>query len=67
MTAGASGIGRKIGEAFAASGWSVWVTDVDTAALPSCPAVWRAESVDVAGKTAMAALFSAGRKRPGPA
>lgn len=57
ITAGASGIGRKMGEAFAAAGWRVWVTDVDAAALASCPADWRAEHVDVADEGAMAALF----------
>lgn len=33
VTAGASGIGRVIAEAFAATGARVWVTDIDETAL----------------------------------
>jgi|GEM_PF-5639794 len=47
VTAGASGIGRAIGGAFAAGGWSVWVTDIDEAALATCPDDWRTDVVDV--------------------
>ncbi len=36
ITAGASGIGRAMGDAFAAAGFEVWVTDVDRAALDHC-------------------------------
>ena len=38
ITAGASGIGRVMGEAFFAAGWNVWVTDIDASALATCPA-----------------------------
>ena len=38
ITAGASGIGRAIAEAFAADGARVWVADIDEAALATCPA-----------------------------
>lgn len=58
ITAGASGIGRAIGQAFDAAGWRVWVTDIDAAALARCPAGWRADPVDVADAAAMAALFA---------
>lgn len=57
ITAGASGIGRVIGATFAAAGWSVWVTDIDEAALASCPSDWRADLVDVSDEAAMVRLF----------
>jgi NAD(P)-dependent dehydrogenase (short-subunit alcohol dehydrogenase family) len=58
ITAGASGIGLAMGEAFAAAGYDIWVSDVDTAALASVPAGWRASEVDVSDEAAMAALFA---------
>jgi NAD(P)-dependent dehydrogenase (short-subunit alcohol dehydrogenase family) len=58
ITAGASGIGRAMGAAFAAAGWRVWVTDVDDRALAGCPADWRADHVDTADEDAMSALFA---------
>ncbi len=57
ITAGGSGIGRAMGEAFAEAGYRVWVTDVDAAALGALPGEWRASRVDVADEPAMAALF----------
>lgn len=57
VTAGASGIGRAIAQAFAATGARVWMTDIDDAALASCPAAWRRDRVDVADPAAMRALF----------
>ena len=47
ITAGASGIGFAMGEAFSAAGHEVWVTDVDDAALARCPSNWIARQVDV--------------------
>ena len=41
ITAGASGIGRAMAEAFAGTGARVWVADVDEAALRACPEDWR--------------------------
>lgn len=58
VTAGASGIGRVIGQAFASAGWRVWVADIDDAALAGCPADWRADRVDVSDEAAMADLFT---------
>ena len=57
ITAGASGIGRAMGEAFDAAGFDVWVTDVDKQALAGCPERWRTTQVDASDEDAMAALF----------
>ena len=59
ITAGASGIGRAMGEAFAAAGYEVWVTDVDAAALAAVPAGWQGHLVDASDEAAMRALFAA--------
>jgi len=37
ITAGASGVGRAMAEAFDAAGWQVWVADVDPQRLADCP------------------------------
>lgn len=57
ITAGASGIGRAMGEAFAAAGARVWVTDVDRAALDGCPEAWGRTVLDVRDEDGAAALF----------
>ena len=57
ITAGASGIGRAMAEAFAAAGAQVWVADVDVAALEACPADWQRTVLDVTDEAAVAALF----------
>jgi NAD(P)-dependent dehydrogenase (short-subunit alcohol dehydrogenase family) len=57
VTAGASGIGRAMGEAFFAAGYRVWVTDVDVVALDALPQAWRASAVDVSDETGMKRLF----------
>ncbi len=57
ITAGASGIGRAMGEAFDAAGYAVWVTDVDAGALASCPEGWQVRQVDVTDEAAMAAVI----------
>ncbi len=57
ITAGASGIGRAMGEAFAATGALVWVTDIDDAALATVPETWRRDRVDASDPQAMADLF----------
>ncbi len=57
ITAGASGIGRAMGEAFAADGADVWVTDIDAAILADLPTDWRRTEVSAADQPGMAALF----------
>ena len=57
ITAGASGIGFAMGEAFEASGYDVWVTDVNAAALENCPKTWTTRMVDAANEAQMRALF----------
>jgi NAD(P)-dependent dehydrogenase (short-subunit alcohol dehydrogenase family) len=59
ITAGAGGIGRAMGEAFAAAGARVWVTDIDSDALAACPKGWGKTCLDVTDGDAMAAMFAA--------
>ena len=56
ITAGASGIGRAMAEAFAAAGWQVWVSDIDRAALAALPGDWVARRCDVAHEADLRAL-----------
>ncbi|MEO0391034.1 MAG: SDR family oxidoreductase [Pseudomonadota bacterium] len=58
ITAGASGIGRAMATGFAATGAAVWVTDVDAAALASCPADWHCTEADVTDEAAMADIIA---------
>jgi NAD(P)-dependent dehydrogenase (short-subunit alcohol dehydrogenase family) len=57
ITAGASGIGRAMGEAFEAQGAQVWVTDIDDNALQQVPKSWRRSLVNAADDAQMKALF----------
>ena len=59
ITAGASGIGLEMARAFAATGASVWVTDVDQAALAALPDGLRGDHVDASDEAAMDGLFAA--------
>ena len=47
-----------MGEAFEASGFEVWVTDVDATALASCPKTWHCHRANAADEEAMAAVFA---------
>lgn len=58
ITAGASGIGRAMGEAFDAAGYDVWVTDVDAVALEACPKAWHCQRANAADEAEMAAVFA---------
>lgn len=57
ITAGASGLGFAMGEAFEVAGYEVWVTDVDGAALAGCPTTWTTRNVDASNDAQMSALF----------
>ena len=57
ITAGASGVGRAMAEAFDAAGAQVWVADVDPNALSDCPAHWQRSEANVADEDAVATLF----------
>ncbi|UWR27418.1 SDR family oxidoreductase [Sulfitobacter sp. S223] len=58
ITAGASGIGRAMGEAFAAVGMEVWVTDVDGKALATLPKGWQTRKADAVDENAMAQVMA---------
>ena len=57
ITAGASGVGRAMADAFDAAGAQVWVADLDQPALTKCPDHWQRSQVNVADEDAVAALF----------
>ncbi len=58
ITAGASGIGLAMGQAFEAAGHEVWVTDVDREALAAVPKAWQRAEVDASDEQRMATLFA---------
>ena len=58
ITGGGAGIGRAMGQAFAAQGAEVWVTDVDMSVLEALPPGWRGSKCDVSDERAMADLFA---------
>ncbi|MCL6283891.1 SDR family oxidoreductase [Ruegeria sp. 2012CJ41-6] len=58
ITAGASGVGRAVAEAFSEAGAQIWVADVDTQALSICPEGWRRTRVDVSDAAGISALFA---------
>ena len=47
-----------MGEAFEAAGYEVWVTDLDAAALETCPDTWRCLQANAADEAAMAGVFT---------
>jgi len=58
ITAGGSGIGRAMGEAFDAAGYEVWVADVDAAALAELPKTWHGHLANAADEAEMAEVFA---------
>ena len=58
ITAGAAGIGRAMGTAFAAAGYEVWVSDVDAAALRACPEDWQRREAPADDEAAMRDLLA---------
>ena len=58
ITAGGNGIGWAMGQAFAAAGFRVWVTDVEAASLDACPVEWQKSLVDASDETQVADLFA---------
>ena len=57
ITAGAQGIGREMAAQFDANGAVVWVTDVDQAALETCPKHWHKTVADVSNASQMSEVF----------
>lgn len=57
ITAGGSGIGLAMAQAFDAAGHQVWITDVDQVALDAAPDHWRRSLVNAADEPQVAALF----------
>jgi NAD(P)-dependent dehydrogenase (short-subunit alcohol dehydrogenase family) len=57
ITAGASGIGRAMADAFAANDAQVWVADIDKGALETCPPEWGRDALDVADEGAVTDLM----------
>jgi NAD(P)-dependent dehydrogenase (short-subunit alcohol dehydrogenase family) len=58
ITAGASGIGLAMAQAFLAQGDRVWVTDIDLQTLTDMPEGIRGSRVDTIDEAAMAGLFA---------
>jgi NAD(P)-dependent dehydrogenase (short-subunit alcohol dehydrogenase family) len=58
VTAGGSGIGRAMGEAFAEAGFQVWVTDVSAASLADLPEDWHGTAVNATDEEGVKALFA---------
>ena len=57
ITAGASGIGKRIAEKFFDKGYNIWVCDIDETALEKVPQSWRTSLVDVSDEAQVKALF----------
>ena len=53
VTAGASGIGYALAEAFYAEGYKVWIIDVTENDLKKCPKNWEQTKLDVSDENAM--------------
>ena len=58
ITAGASGIGYSLAEAFYAEGCKVWIIDISEEDLTKCPKNWEQTKLDVSDENAMMDLFN---------
>lgn len=58
ITAGASGIGLAMAEAFDRDGWQVWIADLDGVALAAAPQAWGKTRLDVTDEAAVSVLFA---------
>ncbi|CAI8181440.1 Dihydroanticapsin 7-dehydrogenase [marine metagenome] len=58
ITAGGSGIGQAMAQAFAKSGFEVWITDIDAELLGKCPDSWQKTQVDSSDEAGVSKLFS---------
>lgn len=58
ITAGGSGIGRAMGEGFAAAGFQVWVADINAESLSDLPEGWRGTVVNATDEGGVKALFA---------
>lgn len=56
ITAGASGIGLAMAQAFEAEGCAIWITDIDADALGAAPVAWNKTQCDSASEPSMHAL-----------
>ncbi len=59
ITAGASGIGRAMADAFDTAGYEVWVTDVDEAALAALPSHFHGHRADASSEADVKSVFAA--------
>ena len=57
ITAGGS-IGQAMAQAFAKSGFEVWITDIDAELLGKCPDSWQKTQVDSSDEAGVSKLFS---------
>lgn len=57
ITAGGTGIGKKIAEKFSDKRYNVWVCDIDEIALKKVPKNWRTSLVDVSDEEKVKSLF----------
>ena len=57
ITAGGTGIGKKMADKFSDKGYNVWVCDIDETALEKVPKKWRTSLVDVSDEEKVKSLF----------
>lgn len=65
ITAGASGVGLAMAQAFDAAGYAIVVTDIDENALAELPAHWTSHLADAADEKDMIAVFQDVKEKGG--